>query len=64
MTDEKNPFAAMMEQVQDMAKSLPQMGAFDPKGFEALWPTMPKEVMETWFGNASMKTDWMPRRGC
>lgn len=58
MTDDKNPFAAMMAQMQEMAKAFPQMGAFDPaKGFdpkamEALWPTMPKEVMETWFGNA------------
>jgi len=58
MTDAPNPFAALMAQMQEMAKAMPQMGAFDPaKGFdakamEALWPTMPKEVMETWFGNA------------
>ncbi|MEP1355073.1 MAG: carboxymuconolactone decarboxylase family protein [Tateyamaria sp.] len=58
MSDETNPFAAMMAQMQEMAKAFPQMGAFDPsKGFdpkamEAMWPTMPKEVMETWFGNA------------
>ena len=51
MTDDKNPFATMMAQVQDMMKAWPQMGAFDPKGFEGMWPTMPKEVMETWFGN-------------
>lgn len=52
MTDPKNPFAAMMEQVQEMTKSFPQMSGFDPKALEAMWPTMPKEVMETWFGNA------------
>ncbi len=58
MSDDKNPFAAMMAQMQDMAKAFPQMGAFDPmKGFdpktlEAMWPTMSKEVMEAWFGNA------------
>jgi 4-carboxymuconolactone decarboxylase len=52
MTDTKNPFAAMLEQVQEMTKSFPQIGVFDPKGMEALWPTMPKEIMEQWFGNA------------
>ncbi|MEM6341765.1 MAG: carboxymuconolactone decarboxylase family protein, partial [Pseudomonadota bacterium] len=52
MTDTKNPFVAMMAQVQDMAKAWPQMNAFDPKAFEAMWPTMPKELMEAWFGNA------------
>lgn len=52
MTDTPNPFAAMMAQMQEMAKSFPQMDAFDPKAMEAMWPTMPKEVMEQWFGNA------------
>ncbi len=51
MTEPKNPFAAMMEQAQEFAKSWPQMSAFDPKAMEALWPTMPKEALETWFGN-------------
>lgn len=51
MTDASNPFAAMMAQVQEMAKSWPQMQAFDPKAIEAMWPTMPKEAMEAWFGN-------------
>lgn len=41
-----------MKQAQDMAKALnPAMENFSPKGFEALWPTMPKEVMEMIFGN-------------
>lgn len=52
MSDETNPFATMMAQMQEMAQSFPQMNAFDPKAMEAMWPTMPKEVMETWFGNA------------
>jgi 4-carboxymuconolactone decarboxylase len=60
MTDPKNPFAAMLEQYQEMAKSLnPGLENFSPqdafKGFEALWPTMPKEVMEMMFGNTVNK---------
>ena len=41
----------MMAQVQEMAKSWPQMNAFDPKALEAMWPMMPKDAMEAWFGN-------------
>ncbi|THH38982.1 carboxymuconolactone decarboxylase family protein [Aliishimia ponticola] len=48
----KSPFELMMEQAQAMAKSFPAMEAFSPKGFDKLWPTMPKELMEAWFGNA------------
>lgn len=41
----------MMEQAQEMAKTMaPAMEHFTPKGFEKLWPTMPKEMMETMFG--------------
>lgn len=47
-----NPFAAMMAQVQEMTKAFPQMEAFSTKGMEAMWPVMPKELMETFFGNA------------
>jgi 4-carboxymuconolactone decarboxylase len=51
MTDAKNPFEAMMTMSQDWVKQLnPAMESFTPKGFEALWPTMPKEMMETFFG--------------
>ena len=51
MTDTKNPFEAMMTMSQDWVKQLnPAMESFTPKGFEALWPTMPKEMMETFFG--------------
>ncbi len=52
MTDKANPFAAMMAQMQDMAKAFPAMEAFDPKKIESLWPTMPKDLMEAMFGNA------------
>ena len=51
MTDSQNPFEAMMKMGQDMAKSMNvDMDAFTPKGFEAMWPTMPKEAMEMFFG--------------
>ncbi|MBK0328728.1 carboxymuconolactone decarboxylase family protein [Rhodobacteraceae bacterium F11138] len=53
MTDPTNPFDAMMAQAQEMAKALnPALESFSPKGFENLWPTMPKEAMELMFGNA------------
>ena len=51
MSDAKNPFEAMMRQAQEMAKSFPAMDAFTPKGFEAMMGLMPKDVMETFFGN-------------
>ena len=51
MTDPKDPFAAMMQMGQDWAKAMaPGMENLTPKGFEALWPTMPKEMMESWMG--------------
>ncbi|SMO50223.1 carboxymuconolactone decarboxylase family protein [Ruegeria faecimaris] len=57
MTDAPtNPFELMMKQAQDMAKAMnPAMESFSPKGFETLWPTMPKEVMEMMFGNTVNK---------
>ena len=57
MTDSPtNPFELMMKQAQDMAKAMnPAMENFSPKGFENLWPTMPKEVMEMMFGNTVNK---------
>jgi 4-carboxymuconolactone decarboxylase len=49
MTD--NPFAQMMKMGQDWARALnPALETFTPKGWEALWPTMPREVMETFMG--------------
>ncbi|WP_170374617.1 carboxymuconolactone decarboxylase family protein [Ruegeria atlantica] len=51
-----NPFEQMLKQAQDMAKAMnPGLENFSPKGFEALWPTMPKEVMEMMFGNTVNK---------
>ena len=48
----QNPFEAMMKMGQDWAKSMNiDADAFTPKGFENLWPTMPKEAMEMFFGN-------------
>ena len=51
MSDPVNPFEAMFVRAQEMAKALnPALESFTPKGFEALWPTMPKEFMEMSFG--------------
>jgi len=46
-----NPFEAMMKAGQDWARSVnPALESFTPKGFEALWPTMTGEMMETFWG--------------
>jgi len=51
MSDTKNPFDAMMAMGQEFARALnPALESFTPKGFEAMWPTMPKDVMETFMG--------------
>lgn len=51
MNDAKTPFELMMAQAQEMAKAFnPALESFSPKGFETLWPTMPKDVMEMFFG--------------
>jgi len=50
MTD-ANPFAAMMKIGQDMACSMgPAWETMNPNGSKAPWPTMPREMMETFFG--------------
>jgi 4-carboxymuconolactone decarboxylase len=47
----QTPFDAMMQMGQDWAKSMNvDLDAFTPKGFENLWPTMPAETMEIFFG--------------
>ncbi len=51
MSDPVNPFEQMMRQAQEMAKTFPAMDAFTPKGFEQMIGLMPKDVMETFFGN-------------
>ena len=54
MTETANPFEAMMAQAQEMAKNLnPALQSFTPKGFENLWPTLSKDMMEMMFGNAA-----------
>ncbi|WP_137699952.1 carboxymuconolactone decarboxylase family protein [Marimonas lutisalis] len=56
MSDAKTPFELMMQQAQEMAKAFnPALEQFSPKGFEKLWPTMPKEAMEMWFGKGVSK---------
>lgn len=52
MSDSKNPWEEMMRQAREMAKSFPAMDAFSPKGFETMMGVWPKDVMETFFGNA------------
>ena len=53
MSAGKTPFELMMEQAQEMAKAFnPAMETFNPKGFEKLWPTMPRDWMEAMFGNS------------
>jgi 4-carboxymuconolactone decarboxylase len=52
MTDEfSKMLKAMVENGQNMARAFnPALETFQVKGFEALWPTMPKDMMEMWFG--------------
>jgi len=56
MSDSQNPFEMMMRQAQEMARAMnPALESFSPKGFEKLWPTMPKEFMEMSFGRGLSK---------
>ncbi len=49
MTD--NPFEAMMKMSQDWAKQMaPALETFTPKGFEEMFPTMSKDMMEQFMG--------------
>lgn len=52
MTDDfAKIFAAMMEQGQKMAKAFaPAMENVDAKAWEKMFPAMPKEILEMWFG--------------
>jgi 4-carboxymuconolactone decarboxylase len=52
MTDDfTKMFAAMMAQGQEMAKAFaPSLEGVDVKAFEKLFPAMPKELLEAWFG--------------
>jgi 4-carboxymuconolactone decarboxylase len=41
----------MMEQGRQMASTfMPGMDTIDPKAFEKMFPAMPKELLEMWFG--------------
>ena len=41
----------MMKMGQDWAKQMnPALATFTPKGFEEMFPTMPKDMMETFMG--------------
>ena len=56
MSTQKNPFEDMMRLAQEMVKNAqPAMETFSAKGFEDMWPTMPKDVMEMTFGNGLNK---------
>lgn len=56
MNDTTNPFEMMFAQAREMAKAMnPALESFTPKGFEQLWPTMPKEIMEMTFGKGLNK---------
>lgn len=51
MSNAGNPFDAMIAMSQEWARTInPALESFTPKGFESLWPTMPRDVMETFMG--------------
>ncbi|MDT8856149.1 carboxymuconolactone decarboxylase family protein [Paracoccaceae bacterium Fryx2] len=52
MTEEfSKMFKAMMDQSQEMARAFnPALENFQVKGFEKLFPTMSKDMLEMWFG--------------
>jgi 4-carboxymuconolactone decarboxylase len=53
MTVAPNPFEAMMTMGEEWARAInPALEHFTPKGFEALFPTMPTDMMETLMGKA------------
>ena len=47
----KSPFDIMLEQAQALTKGFPAMAAFSPIELEKLWPVMPKDMIEMFFGN-------------
>ncbi|MEM1273208.1 MAG: carboxymuconolactone decarboxylase family protein [Pseudomonadota bacterium] len=56
MSDHRdNPFAAMFTQTQtamlDWIKAVnPALASFTPGGFDKMWPTMPAEMLEAFWG--------------
>jgi len=56
MNDYTRMFEQMMEQGQAMLRSFnPAMEHFQPTGFDKLMPTMPRDMMEAFFGNTFNK---------
>ena len=52
MTEFPNIWTELMEQGQKMARAFnPALEHFTPQGFDKLWPTMPREVMEMVWGD-------------
>ena len=44
-------FMAMMEQGTEMARMFnPALESFNPKAFEKMFPTLPADMLEMWFG--------------
>lgn len=44
-------FKAMMDQGAEMARAFnPALESFNPAGFEKLFPTLPAEMLEMWWG--------------
>jgi len=52
MTDPKNPFDDLMKMGQDWAQKI-GADAFTPEAIEKLWPTMTKEMMESFMGKGA-----------
>ena len=56
MTTAQTPFEAMLAQAQATAGAFaPAMASLDAKALAAIWPTMPKDVMEATFGRGLSK---------
>ncbi|MGR3291507.1 MAG: carboxymuconolactone decarboxylase family protein [Paracoccaceae bacterium] len=53
MTDFTKLFEQMMEQGQKMVRDInPEMEKFQAKGFEGMTPTLPKEMMDLFWGKS------------
>ena len=56
MTDTpQNPFEALFAQTQEMTQEWvkavnPALASFTPQGFDKMWPTVPAEVLEAFWG--------------
>ena len=50
-TEFQKLFMAMMEQGTEMARMFnPALESFNPKAFEKMFPTLPADMLEMWFG--------------